>query len=123
MQRSNEVRRAFDRGRSAAAGPVVVYAFDRGDEGLPRCALVVGKRWGGAVRRNRIRRLLREAFRTARPDLPAGCDFILLPRGPLQELGMHDVRRHVVRAAQDAARRHRREGEPPPSERKRKRRR
>ena len=47
------VRRVFDRGRSGASGPVVAYVFRRDDELAPRYALVVGKRWGNAVQRNR----------------------------------------------------------------------
>lgn len=92
----------FDRGRSAAAGPVVVYARTRDDELPSRYALVVGKRWGDAVERNRIRRLLREAFRTGRHELPQGFDYLLLPRDPLADHAMEFVRRHLVHAAQRA---------------------
>jgi len=121
---SREVRRAFDRGRSAADGPVVVYAFDRGDGRPARMALVVGRRWGGAVRRNRVRRLLREAFRTARPDLPVGHDLILVPRDALHALGMAAVRRHLRGAARRAVARLAREGprEPDPGAARRRRR-
>ncbi len=122
ITRSLEVRRAFDRGRSSASGPVVVYAFGRDDDLPPRYALVVSRRWGGAVQRNRVRRLLREAFRTARPELPRGLDFVLLPRGDLLPMGMTEVRHRLVQAAHRAAARFRAEGEatpPPPGERRR----
>jgi len=105
VRRSSEVRRAFDRGRSAASGAVVVYAFDRGDGLPPRYGLVVGRKWGDAVTRNRIRRLLREGFRTCRPSLPPGMDLLLLPRGRLEGRRMPEVRRMLLRAAQEAARR------------------
>jgi len=102
IQRSKDVRSVFDRGRSAAAGPVVVYARQRDDERPPRFALVVSKRWGGAVERNRIRRLLRESFRTSRHELPQGFDFLLLPRNALEQLEMSQVRTHLMRAARRA---------------------
>lgn len=49
--------------------------------GLPhtRLGLVVGRSHGNAVRRNRIKRLLREAFRLTRSDLPTGYDVICAP--------------------------------------------
>lgn len=50
--------------------------------GLPysRLGLVVGRRHGPAVRRFRLKRLLREAFRLSRPGLPAGLDIACAPR-------------------------------------------
>ena len=110
LTRHRDVRRPLDHGRSAGSGSVVVYAWGREDALPARFALVVGRRWGDAPVRNRVRRLLRESFRTARPDLPPGFDLVLLPRGPLESLRMQDVRDHLVRAARSAARRFREEG-------------
>ena len=42
----------------------------------------VSRKVGGAVVRNKIRRLYREAFRLTKADLPTGMDLILIPRGP-----------------------------------------
>ncbi|MCE9634165.1 MAG: ribonuclease P protein component [Planctomycetes bacterium] len=106
VRRDSDVRRVFDRGRSSASADVVVYAFDRADGQPPRFGLVVGRKWGDAVRRNRARRLLRESFRTARPTLPVGFDFLLLPRGRIHGRKMEAVREMLVRAAHGAARRY-----------------
>lgn len=46
----------------------------------PRLGLIVGRRHGGAVQRNRLKRLLREAFRHSQYDLPVGYDLICTPR-------------------------------------------
>ena len=50
--------------------------------GLPdtRLGLAVGRRHGDAVHRNRIKRVLREAFRLCRHQLPAGLDLACAPR-------------------------------------------
>ena len=45
-----------------------------------RVGLSVSRKHGNAVRRARIRRMLREAFRLCRHELPQGLDLILIPR-------------------------------------------
>jgi ribonuclease P protein component len=122
VRRHAEVRRVFDRGRSGASGPVVAYVFRRDDDRPSRYALVVGKRWGNAVQRNRTRRLLREAFRLNRPSLPPGFDVLLLPRDPFHRLVLADVRSHLKSAVHAAVRRFRRDGEGTPRPAKGKRR-
>ncbi len=53
---------------------------DQNEVGPARLGIVAGRRYGNAVQRNRIKRLIREAFRRIRHDLPAGVDCVVLPR-------------------------------------------
>ena len=50
-------------------------------EGTRRAGFAVGRQIQGAVRRNRARRRLREAYRAARDVAPAGVDVVVIGRG------------------------------------------
>lgn len=65
--------------KSAADDRLVVYVRPNG-LGFSRLGLSVGARFGNAVRRNRFRRICREAFRLHKRELPRGCDIIIVPR-------------------------------------------
>jgi len=79
VRRSADFRRIY-RGRCAASDQrLLVFAAGNG---LPhaRLGLSVSRKVGGAVARNRWKRILREAFRLSRERLPAGIDLIVIPR-------------------------------------------
>jgi ribonuclease P protein component len=87
LSRSGEFERVYREGRSHTSRHLVVHAFPRRDgEEPPRLGVSVGRRLGGAVERNRVKRLLREAFWAAADDLPPGHDFVVVARPALAEL-------------------------------------
>jgi ribonuclease P protein component len=59
---------------------------------LARLGLVVGRRVGGAVRRNRVKRLCRECFRALTGLLPVGVDLVVIAREGAPELELAEVR-------------------------------
>ena len=81
LSRSGEFDRVYREGRSHASRYLVVYAFPRtGDDSQPRLGISVGRKVGGAVDRNRVKRLLREAFWKVEGSLPDGHDFVIVAR-------------------------------------------
>ncbi|MBI4280121.1 MAG: ribonuclease P protein component [Armatimonadetes bacterium] len=71
-------------GRRVVGELVVVYVRSTGTAAR-RAGIPVGRRFGGAVRRNRLRRRLREAVRRVEDLVPSGTDLIVVPRGPAAE--------------------------------------
>jgi ribonuclease P protein component len=102
MKTPAEFERTYARKRSASDGVLIVYACENGLD-HPRLGCSVSRKVGGAVVRNRYKRLFREAFRLSQHDLPAGVDFILIPR-PGSEPTLEAVQASLVKLARQAAR-------------------
>lgn len=61
-----------------ASNRLLVLYMAENDLDYPRLGISVGKSCGGAVVRNRAKRLLREAWRLCQHRIPAGFDYLLM---------------------------------------------
>jgi ribonuclease P protein component len=98
-----DFRRAFDRKRSAADPNIVVYGVENGLDYARLGISVSRKKIRRATGRNRFKRLVREAFRLSKAELPAGLDLVVVPRGA--NLTFEDARRSLPALAQSVAKR------------------
>jgi ribonuclease P protein component len=97
LSRSADFDRVFRHGRSHAGRELVLYVFPRGESEEPRLGLSVSRKVGGAAERNRVKRLLREAFSLEAERLPAGTDAVVVARheanGLAEREGLAGIRR------------------------------
>jgi ribonuclease P protein component len=86
LSRSAEFERVYRHGRSVANRQLVLYTFPNASTEKPRLGLSVSRKVGGAVQRNKVKRLLREAFAQAEGALVPGQDVVVVARPAAGEL-------------------------------------
>ena len=104
LSRSAEFERVYRQGRSVGNRFLVLYSFPRSSAGEeadgPRLGVSVSRKVGGAVERNRVKRLLREAFGAVAERIPADHDVVVVARPELRELsereGLEGVQRSLT---------------------------
>lgn len=97
-----EFKAVYDRKKSASDGLLIVYAAENGLP-HPRLGVSVSRKVGGAVARNRLKRLFREAFRLSRTELPAGVDLVMISRPQASKPTLATVRASLVKLGRLAA--------------------
>lgn len=91
LRRGEDFRRILRRGRKLD-GPLFTARVLPNESGCWRLGLAVSRRLGGAVRRNRARRLLRECFRLERRRWRGAHDIVLIAKGDLLGCGLQQLR-------------------------------
>ena len=107
IRRKKEFDLVFREGARAGDGLLVVIARPNGGP-HPRLGLAVGRGVGGAVVRNRVKRLLRESFRLHRERLPEGHDLVVIARDGTDPARwtLHAVEQSLETLAAKSAARH-----------------
>lgn len=92
----------FERGAKLAGREVILWSLRRADGTGARFGLSVPRKLGPAVRRNRLKRLLREAFRLNRSRLDPRADIVAYPRPGCGWDGLPGAEAALMKAAKAA---------------------
>jgi ribonuclease P protein component len=87
---SEDFRQAYREGTRIADERIILHARTRG-AGPARIGIAVRRQLGGAVRRNRMKRRLREASARAYRALPGGMDVVIVPRVSAAEASFEEL--------------------------------
>jgi ribonuclease P protein component len=90
LSRSVEFDRVYRQGRSTANRYLVLYTFPNPSSHRARLGLSVSRKVGGAVERNRVKRLLREVFAQTEHELDSEQDIVVVARPEIRELAERD---------------------------------
>lgn len=98
---NRDFRRLYKRGRSFVGASIVMY-IGKGRSDTVRIGITVGKKIGNAVKRNRVRRVIREAFRMTAPFIKTGLDIIIVARTRALFLKSTDIQKEMIRQLKKA---------------------
>jgi ribonuclease P protein component len=96
--RGAEYRALYAQGRKLHSESFVLFARENALE-HHRIGLTVSRRVGGAVIRNRVKRLLREVFRRSRREIPHHYDFVVNARRESRDRDYQALRREFLDVA------------------------
>lgn len=85
--------RLYRRGDAIVSPLLVTYARRNGTKKTRRVGITATKKIGGAVQRNRAKRLIRAAWRETEQTVPGGWDLVFVARGITTRAKMQEVRR------------------------------
>ena len=95
LKRNYEFKRLYNKGKSAASQHAVVYCRKNGSL-ENRLGVTVSTKLGGAVVRNRIRRRLKEIYRTNEEILAGGFDLVIVARMRSKFSNYHEIEASVL---------------------------
>lgn len=103
LREAADFQRLYGLGQRAGDDYLLIFAAVSSLQ-VTRIGLSVSRRHGNAVRRNRLKRLLREAFRLRQWQLPVGLDLVVIPR-QRDDITLADVQNSLQRLTERLARR------------------
>ena len=102
IKKNEEFSQVFKHGRSVANRQFVLYVLKKEGQPYFRLGLSINKRVGHAVTRNRIKRYIREVFRTKSDEIVANVDYVVIARKPTATMTYHEVEKSLIHVLKKA---------------------
>ncbi|MGE6257599.1 ribonuclease P protein component [Heyndrickxia sporothermodurans] len=102
VKKNIEFQQVFKKGKSYANRQFVIYVLKKENQANFRIGLSVSKKIGNAVKRNEIKRYLRQCFHELENEISKGNDYVIIARKPAAEMNFHEVNKslqHVLKVA------------------------
>lgn len=101
VRQRRDFERAYQMGGKVSGRFMTLFAVPN-DRGAARLGIAATRKIGGAVIRNRAKRLARELFRQHKPQAP--CDFIVIPRREFVDAPLPTLEREFTNLVERVAR-------------------
>jgi len=98
LKKNDAIKAVLDNGVCRKSKSVNVYIFKRPDAGINKAAFICKKvlHQKKSVLRNRVRRILREAYRRTKHILPAGCDIVIIGTRISNDTLSTEIEREII---------------------------
>jgi len=94
LKKNNDFVRIYKSGRFFAGRYIVIYV-QKNRLNVNRLGITVNKKIGKSVKRNRIKRLIRENYRFYEDFVPSGLDIVIVARNSEKEYGFAEIRKEM----------------------------
>lgn len=95
---NSEFKNVFKKGKVCHHPLLTMFVYNRitgNHSDIARLGLVVSRKIGNAVKRNRVKRILREFFRLNKNRLIPGVDIVFIPKNNLTQLNFNQIKKIV----------------------------
>ncbi|MBG9983066.1 ribonuclease P protein component [Aerococcaceae bacterium DSM 111020] len=96
IKKENEFQQVFHHGKSIANRQIVIYTYNKPNQEHFRVGLSVGKKIGNAVKRNQIKRYLRQAIHELEPAIQSDLDFLVIARKDIENKDFHQIKKSLI---------------------------
>ncbi len=95
IKKNKDFLSLYNRGKTVVSPYVVIYVR-KNKSGINRLGITAGKKVGGAVERNRAKRVIRAAYRQALPVLPQGLDMVIVARSAILSISSTELTKFLT---------------------------